>query len=476
MHPSVTRKTSAAMAGRELTLGQEALWFLQQLAPGSSAYNVSGAMNLHFPADGTLLTSAVGRTISRHSVLNCVFRSAGGEIRRFFRGDTGDDPVLEMYEPAGDDEAVRAFAQELADRPFRLDRQRPIRVALLRRANGPDILLMAAHHIVVDNVSQQLIFREIIAEYVALAAGTEPAAGDTGADFDDFAGRQREFLASARAAAARAYWQGELAGVAETGCLPADRPRPALYEFVGSEIDFEFPADVSGSIGAAASAHNTTVFNYLLSTFQLLLYRFSGHTDFVIGYPASLRPGRRFRESIGYFVNTLPFRARIDPDGSFEGLIRRTGDKLWSGLMYRDYPFALMPQLAGMPRRPDRAGLISVMFVMTPVDPADRLSVTLVQGDRVEHAGLIVSEYYLPQQQGQFDMTLQVLHRGAGTRAQLKYNTSLFTAETARRLAGDYVELLRSAAGGTIPPRLRDVAGHSGANGMPEDESESRTE
>jgi hypothetical protein len=466
MHPPATRPAPATPLARELGLGQQALWFFQQLAPDSSAYNVSGAMNLHFPVDVAGMTSAVQATVTGHSMLNCVFRLTGGEVRRH-RRTVGADPLLEVYELDADDQAVRALAQELAQRPFRLDREPPVRFALLRRCphypptspeavGSPDILLMAAHHIAVDNVSQLLILRNVIAAYAAGSTATGPAGGDTGQDFDEFVRRERGYLDSPRAAAARTHWRGELRHAAGAVDLPTDLPRPAVYRFAGSEVDFPIPADVMAAVERAAAARNTTAFVYLLSAFQLLLYAYSGQTEFLLGYPVTLRPDR-FRESIGYFVNTLPLHARVDPDGPFGNLLQWTGRKVLRGLMHRDYPFALMPRLLDTKRAPDKAGLISTMFVMTAQHPVQPLSAFLVPGTSIEFAGLTVSEFYLPQQQGQFDLTLQVFHHPAGARAQLKYNTSLFTPETARALAGGYVDVLREAAGGTLPERLRDV-------------------
>ncbi len=438
------RQTSAPPRSHELSLGQEALWFLQQISPDSNSYNVSAALNLHFPVDVAELTAAAERVVTRHSLLNCVFRSTGRGIHRCSGEVAG--AVLDVHElGSADDLEVHAFAKGLAQRPFRLDRQRPIRLVLLCRESSPDVLLIAAHHIVADNVSQILVFQEIFAEY---AAGPTGAGQDTGADFDDFVGRERALLASKRADAARNYWRRELAGLPDNGDLPTDRPRPDVYTFAGSEIDFELPPELMCEVDKAAAARSTTVFVYLFTAFQLLLHRFGGQNDFVIGYPVTLRSSRRYRESIGYFVNLLPFRARVEPDCPFDTLLRRTGDKLWSGLAHREFPFALVPQLVDMPRDPSRAGLISTMFVMTAGNPDDPLSALVLQGRRAEYAGLTVSEFYLPQQQGQFDLTLQVLRHGGAARVHLKYNTSLFTEKTARGLAGEYTDLLRSAVRG----------------------------
>lgn len=438
----VIRQTSAPPGNHELSLGQEALWFLQQLAPDSNAYNVSAALNLHDPVDLAVLAPAVDRVVARHPQLDRVFGSAGGRLRRS-PGPTG--PVLDVHDLGdADDRAVSAFATGLTRRPFRLDRERPIRIALLRRTVGPDVLLVAAHHIVLDNVSQVLVLTEILRE----CAG-RPVPPRTGPGFDDFVRRERALLDSPRAAAARAYWRRELAGL-PTGDLPTDLPRPGVYTFAGSEVDFELPPDLVAGAETVAAARGTTVFVVLFAAFQLLLHRFGGQDDFVVGVPVTLRSARRHRDSVGYFVNLMPFRVRVPSHRPFEALVRRTGDTLLTVLAHREFPYALIPGLVDVPRDPGRAGLVSTMFVMTASDPADPLAALVLPDRRAECAGITVSEFYLPQQQGQFDLTMQVLRHGAAARVHLKYNTSLFTATTVRGLAGRYTDLLRSAVRGDL--------------------------
>jgi Condensation domain len=459
-HPA--QQTFAPAHGRELSLGQEALWFLQQLAPDSGAYNVAAALNLHFAADPAVMASAVQRLVSGHTVLNCVFRSVSGEVRRYPCDTAEMGSLLEVEELSSGDQAAREFAAKLARRPFELDRRPPVRITLLRRKGSPDILLVAAHHIAVDNISLSLLVREILAAYAALTAGVEYASADTGADFDEFVIEQRRFLESPRAISAQRYWRGVLESVPRSDGLPTDHRRPAVYRFAGSEIEFALPQELVARVESAASALNVTVFAYLFSVFQLLLYTFGRHSDFVVGYNVTLRSGRRFRESIGFFVNTLLFNARIDPDGSFGTLLRRTSEELWRGLRHRDYPFALMPRLIDVERDPGQAGLLSVMFVMIGADRADP-SIP-APGQLVEYSGLTVSDFYLPQQQGQFDLTFQLSRRGPDMTATLKYNTSLFTADTARHLTREFTALLTAAADGGLPPRLGNIRGRNADN------------
>lgn len=445
MRPQMTLPATARTGVHELTVGQEALWFMQRLAPESSAYNVSGALNLHFPVDVEVLTSAVQRAVSRHSMLNCLFQLAGQEVRRRVGAAVGAGPVLDLRDEAESDREVAELAETVARRPFRLDREPPIRVALVRRKNDPDILLVVAHHIVADNISQVLVLREILDEYAALSAGTTHTPEDTGEGFDEFVRRQQKFLSSHRAAAARDHWRDELASPPAGGGLPTDRPRPPTYLFTGAEIDFMLPPDVFADAGEAAAAERTSLFVYLFAAFQLLLHRFSGQTDLLVGYPATMRMNRRFQHAIGYFVNLLPHHMRIEHGDSFGTVLRRTAEKTWRGLLHREYPYPLMPRLIDARPDPSRAGLVETMFVMTGGQADDSLSAPVVPGRLDTYAGLTVSEFYLPQQQGQFDLTLQVQWQGSAARALLKYNTSLFTEDTARGLAGEYLDLLRSA-------------------------------
>ncbi|MFJ6215519.1 condensation domain-containing protein [Streptomyces sp. NPDC092296] len=441
-----------------MTLGQEALWLIQNLEPDCASYNVVSALSLHFPVDIAVLETAVRATVSGHTLLDSVFDcDTAGRVRRRRGRAARASSLLELHEVDLDAAELRDFALELTRRPFRLDREPPVRITLLRPRSGPDILLATAHHIVADNVSQLLICGEILSRYAALVAGSPHTARDTGTAFEDFAQRQHEYLVSPRADRARQYWQRELAGVTRHATLPADRPRPAGYRFEGAEIDVVLPPDLVADLGEAVAARNVTAFAYLVSVFELLLYRCSGQTDFLLGYPVTQRQGAELREAIGYFVNTLPLRARLDPEDSFDAVLRKTAAGLWRGLLHRDYPFALLSRLADLPRDPSRPGLFAALFVLNEPDESDPIAAVLEPGRQVEHAGLRVAEYHLPQQQGQFELTLQITRRASTVQAKLKYNTSLFTERTARQLATDYLELLRSAVGDTLPPALHQL-------------------
>ena len=453
-----------------LSVGQEAMWFLQQLAPASTAYNAGSAVILHFPVESAALNRAVHRLLARHSLLGSVFRLIRGEVRRV-PADLNTADLVEVLDVSDlDDNALRHLAQELAEVPFHLDRDIPIRIVLLRRAAHEDVLVVTTHHIVIDDVSQISILRDLLAEY-ARATADSPSADpdpdpdpdpeddpehDDATEFDDYVRRQRDYLASPKSAAAAEYWHAELAAPVIPFDIPTDHPRPAVYQHTGAEVGFPLTPELVAEVADAANVRNVTPFAYLMSVFQLMLYRHTGQTHFIVGYPATHRTSRN-RWSVGYYINTLPMCGEIDPDAGFTETLAATNRKLWRGLMHRDYPAAMMPRLRTPPRDPSRPGLISVMFGVNTATRGDAMSAGLLPNQPVEHASLTVTRFDFPEQQGQFDLSVLMIQHEAGSYVKFKYNTSLFEPRTANRLASDYVHLLERAVAETLPARLRDL-------------------
>ncbi|MEU5093670.1 condensation domain-containing protein [Streptomyces sp. NPDC020996] len=449
----MAHSTVTATEGHALSVGQEALWFLHALAPESSAYNTSAAVELDFDVDVAALRTAVLAVVAENSMLNCLVRTTPSGPRRLPGAAAPYPSVFEVLPAGGDDGALHATALAASRRPFRLDREPPVRVSLLLREQGGALLVVTAHHIAVDNPSQGRLCRDLLAAYGRVVAGAAPvgAGADRGAPYAEFVGRERDFLQSPRGTSAARYWRDVLEAVPHDPPLAGDLPRPEVYRFAGDQVERPVPAGLVDRVQALAADANTTPFAVLLAGFQLLLYALSGEPDRLIGYPASLRSGRVSRTATGHYVNTLPLAARVEADDGFAGLLRRTADALRSGLVHRAYPFALMPRLVDRPRSADRAGLIGLLFVVAVEDDGAPPGAGLPPG----HA---VRARPLPQQQGQFDLTVQLSHRGTETVLVLRYNTSLLSAAAARTLADGYLGLLTAAVDGALPERLGDLA------------------
>lgn len=469
--------TVPAVDGCALSVGQEALWFLQQLAPDSSAYNINLALRLDFDVDVTELESAVHAVVSGNSMLNCLFRSTRAGLRRLPKAAAPYLSVFEVRHIEGSDEAgaLHAAAIEASQRPFQLDCEAPVRVSLLRAETGKSVLVVSAHHIAQDNLSMLSLLHDLLAAYGSRVAGPLPQVRpravdqelgatpsrntskmdsgetDTGARYLDFVQREQKFLRSPRGESARRYWQSVLQAVPSDPPLVGDLTRPDVYRFEGDEIETLLPHSLRDQISALCARADTTPFVLMFAVFQLLLYSLSGARLRLVGYPADIRPGVRERSAIGYYVNTLPFPARVEADDSFADLLQRTKTELWSGLAQRKYPFALMPSLVDQPREANRAGLINVLCVANEEDTTELARRALPPGHHA-HA------YQLPHGQGQFDLVLTVSRRGPETALVLQYNTSLFTAGAAETLTDAYLGLLTAATEDALPGRLGDLA------------------
>ncbi|MFE1441848.1 condensation domain-containing protein [Streptomyces sp. NPDC058739] len=444
-----------------MSVGQEALWFLHALAPDSSAYNVCGALKLDFDVDVGALEAAALSVVAGNTMLNCLFRSTRAGLRRLPGAAAPYASVFEARRVLGvrSGDAVRTAVLEASRRPFRLEREAPVRISLLSADDG-DVLVVTGHHIVLDNVSHLRLWRDLLTAYVhstgarpARVVGEPTATGgqDAGADYARFVRLEQDFLRSPRGESARRHWHKVLRSVPGDPPLVGDLPRPSVYRFTGDQIETVVPAELMNRVTALAARTGTTSFTVLFGVFQLLLYSLTGERVRLIGYPVAVRPGARFRSATGHYVNTLPFPARVEADDSFADLLERTGAEVWSGLVHSKYSFALMPRLADRPREADRAGLVSVLCVLAEEDVAELTGEVLPAG----HGAQV---YPLAQQQGQFDLTLQVSRRGTVTAVVLKYNTSLFTADAARTVADGYLRLLAAAADDTLPDRLGDLA------------------
>ncbi|WP_371600248.1 condensation domain-containing protein [Streptomyces sp. NBC_00564] len=445
-----------------MSVGQEALWFLHALAPDSSAYNVCGALSLDFDVDVSALEAAALSVVSGNTMLNCLFRSTRAGLRRLPGAAAPYPSVFEARRLLGarSGDAVQAAVLEASRRPFRLEREAPVRISLLSADDG-DVLVVTGHHIVLDNVSHLRLWRDLLTAYghstgarpalVVAGAPSEGGGQDAGADYARFVRLEQDFLRSPRGESARRHWHKVLRSVTSDPPLVGDLPRPNVYWFTGDQIETVVPAELMTRITALAGRTGTTSFTVLFAVFQLLLYSLTGERVRLIGYPVAVRPGARFRSATGHYVNTLPFPARVEADDSFADLLERTSAEVWSGLVHSKYSFALMSQLAQRPRQADRAGLVSVLCVLAEEDVAELTGEVLPTGHRVR-------VYPVAQQQGQFDLTLQVSKRGPATAVVLKYNTSLFTADAARTVADGYLGLLAAAAEDTLPDRLGDLA------------------
>ncbi|MGW1012128.1 non-ribosomal peptide synthetase/type I polyketide synthase [Streptomyces termitum] len=414
-----------------LTQNQKALWFLKQLHPDGFAYNIGGAVEVRTAIDPELMAAAVRTLVARHPVLRANFVMEDGRPVQVVSEDV--EPDLRVFDVEGREwEEIRALIVEEYRRPYDLARDRLMRFRLFRR--GPDrwVLMKAVHHIVSDAISTFTFIEELLALYEGMRAGRPVELPPVRGRYVDFLNRQNLFLASPEADRMLEYWRGALPAEVPPLALPTDGPRPAVQSHNGASEFFVLDEELSARVHALAREHDVTVFMVLLSAYYLLLHRYSGQDDLVVGSPVTGRTDGDLASVYGYFVNPLPLYASLAGDPTVAELLAQVRGTVLGGIDHQEYPFVLLVEKLGLQHDPSRSAVFQAMFILL----AHKVS--------SQQYGYHLDYIELPEEEGQFDLTLSAYEDESEHRFHcvLKYNTDLFRPETAARLARHYRNLL----------------------------------
>ena len=411
-----------------LSFAQQRLWFIDQLRPGESNYNIPLPLRIEGRLDAALLGRTLSEVVRRHEVLRTHFRDVAG------RGVQVIHPPLPVLPPSVDlgalpRGAAEAEAQRLAlaesVRPFDLGGDDLLRLTLLRMdAEGSDhVALFTLHHIISDGWSTGVLVREVMAIYEAFAAGLPSPLPELPIQFADFAVWQREWLTGEVLESQLAYWKARLAGAPAFLDLPTDRPRPALQSTAGASRPVRYGASLLGRLGALSRREGVTPFMSLLAVFQALLCRYSGQTDVVVGTPSAGRDRLELEPLIGFFINTLPIRTEIAASIGFRRLLAEVRTATLDAYVHQDLPFEKLVDELGLERRLSHTPLFQVMFALQNL-PEEELKLP----------GLAVRPLNVGLQTVKFDLTLNVEERGGELVGGLGYSTDLWDEETMDRL------------------------------------------
>ncbi|HLF25329.1 MAG TPA: amino acid adenylation domain-containing protein [Anaerolineae bacterium] len=440
------KKLSATQAVLPLSYGQQSMWFMYQLAPDSPAYNVSFTARICSAVDIPALTRAFQTLLDRHACLRTTFTMQEGIPVQVIPGYR--ELVLEqvdasaLTEPELRQEITRAY-----ERPFDLEHGPIFRVYLFTRSATDHVLLIVAHHIAFDGWSAWILLDEFRTAYIAEQAGARASLPPLSRQYIDFVKWQTEMLVGSEGKQHEAYWLQQLAGEAAPLDLATDRPRPPMQTFYGASHEFMLSAALAAQVKTLAKARQTTPYTLLLAAFQVLLHRYTGQADVWVGSPTIGRSHAEFAGIIGDFINTNVMRAKLSGNPTFTAFLNQMRQTVLDALEHQDYPFTLLVEKLMTRPDPSRSPLFQVAFDLQRLHRFDELAVLFVPGkseDHVEVGGLVFKAYPLPQQEGMFDLTLQIVELGNTFGGAFKYNLDLFDAATIARMAGHFQMLLTS--------------------------------
>ena len=419
-----------------LSYAQEQLWFLNQLAPGSPVYNVVDAIRFEGPYNAAAMKRAVEELAKRHEVLRTVFFYGDG---RPMQNVLPEIPLafqeIDLTPFAGEDQKRewKRVVDEEGRKPFDLSAAPLFRVAIVHLGPAEHKLLLTIHHIIADEWSMEIVHDELTQLYRAFAQGRPSPLPELPIQYADFAAWQRDWMQGEVLEAQAAHWKKELSGSNPVLELPSDKPRPAVQSFRGSTEIFDLPAELSEQLKALGREQQATLFMILEAAFAVLLNRYTGQDDILVGTPISGRTRSETERLIGFFLNTVVLRSQFTERLNFRTLLQQTRERALSAYAHPDMPFEQLVAEIAPGRDTSQSPLFQAMFVLH--DAAGVSEVSKASGNQELSTGT-----------SKFDLTLVLSEGPTGLQGLFEYSTDLFEQATIRRMCGHFQTLLEAIA------------------------------
>jgi len=417
-----------------VSFAQKRLWLLEQFEPGTPVYNIPTAVRLRGPLNVTVLEQSFNEIVRRHGALRTTFTAVDGTpIQVIAPPRPFEVPFIDLEdEPKGEqrEEEAKRFARQEARQPFDLERGPLFRAKLLRLGEEDHVLLLTIHHIISDGWSMSVLWRELGALYEAFAEGKTSPLRELPIQYADYAVWQRQWLQGETLEKQLSYWRRQLTELPILE-LPTDHPRPAVQTHRGARQSLELPHSLSEALNDLSRQEGVTLFMVLLGAFQVLLSRYSGQEDIVVGTPIAGRNRAETEGLIGFFVNTLVIRTELSGDPTFKELLRRVREVALGAYDHQDLPFEKLVEELNPERELSRTPFFQVMFALQNVPPeAPKLKDLTLQGLSAD------------RETAKFDLSFSLSEEPQGITGRLNYNADLFDEAAIERMLSHLQTLL----------------------------------
>ncbi|ASU38877.1 hypothetical protein hmeg3_11650 [Herbaspirillum sp. meg3] len=420
---------------------QQRLWLVHRMQGGAAAYNMTAALQLDGSLSEAHLRSTLQHLLARHEILRTSYaEDDDGEAYSRIAAPDNVQATLAVFDLSGvaDAEQQVLLAQETqrqAEQAFDLAAAPLLRAVLVRCAQQRHVLLLALHHIVADGWSVGVLINEFSDIYRALATDVQPQLPSQPLQYIDYAVWQQQRRAGPSAQQDEVFWQQTLAGVTAEPALPSDWPRVAPLSSAGARLSLQIPVSLGERLTTLAQASEVTLFMLLLSSFQLLVHRMSGRDDLLIGTDVAGREHQSLEGLVGFFVNVLPLRSRLQPQQSFVTMLGDTRESVLNAFAHQELPFERIAEVAAIRRDRRWNPLVQLLFVMQNM-PTGEFDLPQLQVQRLPalHA------------HAKFDIALFVTPGQGALQLEWVYAAALFAPSTVQRIAAAWISLLEQIA------------------------------
>lgn len=422
-----------------LSLAQQRLWFIEEMVKGESPYQVPMSIRLYGSLDLDAFKESWNELIQRHESLRTRIENRNGTGFQIIEDDM-DLPLeirdLRKYETSNMEERVHELAKADVLRPFDLKTAPLFRIHLYRMEDDAHVLLVVMHHIITDGWSLEVLIRELFALYEAKAnKNNKFALPEKRIDYVDFALWQRNHLSGEELNRQLSFWKENLNGELPVLELPTDRVRPPVQSYRGATVKFHIDSETTSWLRESARKDDGTLYMVLLAAYYILLYRYTGQEDIIVGSPIANRNRSELEGIVGFFVNTLPVRMQVNGELSFRDVLLRLRNAFPGAYDHQDIPFEKLVEELNVPRDMSRNPVFQTLFV---------LQIALIP--ELKSSSLRADRFELDSGLSHFDLIMSLEETGSEILGYLNYSTALFDQWRIRSMANHFLQLLKSIA------------------------------
>ncbi|HXQ69970.1 MAG TPA: condensation domain-containing protein, partial [Pyrinomonadaceae bacterium] len=423
------------------SFAQRRLWILDKLQPGNPAYNIPQPMRFRGKLDVKVFERVLNEIVRRHESLRTRFSAtAEAPVQIVAPFSQFTLPLVDVTHLPEDEreQAARKLGNQDAHQPFDLSKAPLWRAQLVRLAEEDHVFLFTIHHIVTDAWSLSVFLKEIVQLYKAFSAGQDSPLPELPIQYADYSIWQSERLQGEVLERQLAYWKKNLAGAPALLELPTDRVRPPVQSYYGTRTVVHLGKELSEALVEFSRQQGVTLFMTLLAGFKVLLHRYSGQTDIVVGSPVANRNSTDVEKLIGFFVNTVAIRTDLSSNPTFTDFLKQVREVSLAAFSHQDVPFERVVEELMPERNLNHSPLFQTVFALQNI----RLAPWALPE-------LEFSSIDLDSGHSKFDLALTLANSDHGIWGRVEYNTDLFDEQTIKRMMGHLQELLGSVCAGS---------------------------
>ncbi|MCR4443371.1 MAG: amino acid adenylation domain-containing protein, partial [Peptococcaceae bacterium] len=429
----------ARQSGRSaLSEGQKGLWALQKIAPESSAYNIPLCFRVSGKLHPDSFKKACSFVVEQYPVLDSAVREENGVPYRTVC--PSQSPDFRQEDASGlKKHEILSYLRKKAKEPFSLENGPLLRVHFVSLSEQEHYILIVIHHIVFDGFSTVIFLESLLNAYSEFVLGKVPQPVSSVYDYNDYVEWEQNMLVGKEKEEQCSYWKRQLSGELPVLEIPADRPRPGKASFAGETHTSILSPALSKKLRALARAQNVNMSVFLLGIYKLLLYRYSGQEDIIVGMPVMVRPREEFSSQIGFFINMIPVRSRIAGTKPFANFLQELKATLADGLDHSAYPFPVLVRDLNVPRISENYPVFQTAFAYQNFDGAKSVQQLLKRYRDVIAAEPVPGIH----QEGEYELELEVFEQEDGFMLNFKYDPGIFDSSTIARLSGHFHHLVK---------------------------------